>query len=268
MRIAFVGKGGSGKSAIAGTFARALGRLGQVDPAGRGVLAIDSDPMPGLAWSLGIEVTDAGIPDEAVEEGPEGGPRYLLRTGLSPDDAVEQYAVRGPDGVRFIQFGNLRGHVSGLLKSQHAFNQMAKGVGDDRWHLVGDLPAGTRQAYSGWSSYAKTLVIVVEPTVKSMQSARRLARMADPTGRREGAHIPAVVAVANKVTEARDAEDIARRTGLRVVATVPYDPEFARAEREGASPIDAVPDCAAVCAVASLADDLAAADQTLQEGTR
>jgi CO dehydrogenase maturation factor len=247
VRIAFVGKGGSGKSAIAGTFVRALGRMGEE------VLAIDSDPMPGLAWSLGIPVTDDGLPDEVVQDGPEGGPRFTLREGLSPAQAVEQYAVRGPDGIRFIQFGNLRGHVGPLLRSQHAFNQIAKGVGDGRWHLVGDLPAGTRQAYAGWSSYADTLVVVVEPTVKSMQSGRRLARMADPEGRREGAHIPAVVAVANKVSESGDAAMIGERTGLAVVAAIPWDPMFAAADRAGQPPIDAIPDSPAVRAVASFA---------------
>ena len=71
MRVAFVGKGGAGKSALAGTFARVLARRGEP------VLAIASDPMPGLAFSVGLDVTDAPIPDDAVEDPPGGeqGPR-------------------------------------------------------------------------------------------------------------------------------------------------------------------------------------------------
>src|SRR5215213_857141 len=107
LRVAFVGKGGVGKSAVAGTFARTLARTGAP------VLAIDSDPMPGLAFSLGIEVTDVGIPNDAVREREEGeeGPRFRLRDGLTAADAVEQYSVAGPDGVRFLQFAKLRGHL-------------------------------------------------------------------------------------------------------------------------------------------------------------
>ena len=56
VRVAFVGKGGAGKSAIAGTFARALARRGEP------VLAVDSDPMPGLAYYLALQVTYAAIP--------------------------------------------------------------------------------------------------------------------------------------------------------------------------------------------------------------
>ncbi|MDQ6823553.1 MAG: cobyrinic acid a,c-diamide synthase, partial [Candidatus Eremiobacteraeota bacterium] len=49
MRIAFIGKGGNGKSTIAGTVARLLGR------AGDNVLALDVDTLPGLSVSLGLQ---------------------------------------------------------------------------------------------------------------------------------------------------------------------------------------------------------------------
>ncbi|MDQ6797584.1 MAG: AAA family ATPase, partial [Actinomycetota bacterium] len=94
MKLAFVGKGGAGKSAIAGTVARALARRGTP------VLAVDSDPLPGLAFSLGLESDEAPIPDDAVVERKEGedGPRFRLRPGLDAADAVEQFAVMAPDG--------------------------------------------------------------------------------------------------------------------------------------------------------------------------
>ena len=48
MKVAFAGKGGAGKTMIAGTIARLLARRG------RRVLAIDDDPSPNLALTLGI----------------------------------------------------------------------------------------------------------------------------------------------------------------------------------------------------------------------
>ena len=48
MKIAIAGKGGSGKTTIAGTFARALARRSL------NVLAIDGDTNPNLAISIGI----------------------------------------------------------------------------------------------------------------------------------------------------------------------------------------------------------------------
>ncbi len=246
LRVAFVGKGGAGKSALAGTFARALAREGH------DVLAIDSDPMPGLAFSLGLEVSDAPLPDDAVEERPpeEQGPRYRLRAGLSAAEAIEQYAAVGPDGVRFLQFGKLRTDVRTLVRSQFAFRQITRELPPDRWSVVGDLPGGTRQAFMGWGGYAHTFLVVVEPTAKSLLSARRLARLALTE---EGIRI---VAVANRVRDPGDADLVQRRTGLEVVAAVPLDEALADAERQGRAPIDAAPDCPAVREVESLVNTL------------
>ncbi len=248
MRVAFVGKGGAGKSAIAGTFARALAR------SGRPVLAVDSDPMPGLAFSLGLRTSDAAIPDDAVEDRVEGeeGPRYRLRAGMSAAEAVELYSQEGPDGVRFLQFGKLRGHQSGLMRSQFAFRQIVKDLPEDRWDVIGDLPGGPRQAAFGWAPYARTFLLVVEPMTKSLLTGRRIARVAshlDPA--------PTVVAVANRVREPGDVERVARATGLDVVAAVPWDEDLAEAERRMLAPIDHAPDSPAVRAIESLVHELA-----------
>ena len=72
MRIAVVGKGGSGKTTIAGALARVLARRNHR------ILAIDGDPNPNLALSLGIpaDSTDSiqSIPSSVVESvtSPEG----------------------------------------------------------------------------------------------------------------------------------------------------------------------------------------------------
>lgn len=247
MRIAFVGKGGSGKSVVVGTFARLLARRGEP------VLVLDSDVMPGLAFSLGAESTDAPIPAEAVEEtGGDGGPRYRLRADLSPADAVERYAHHAPDGVRLLQLGKLRDSMSGeFVASQHAFRQISDGLADTRWHVVGDLPGGTRQPFFGWGSYADTVLVVVEPTAKSMLSARRLRRLS------ESRWAPRVLGVANKTRRPEDRGEIAARTGLEVVAAVPRDDAVAEADRRGVALIDHDADSPAVAAVRSLLDHLA-----------
>ncbi len=248
MRVAFVGKGGAGKSAIAGTFCRALARQG------RPVLALDSDPMPGLAYSIGLGSSDDAIPDDALEERAQGeeGPRFRLRAGLSAHQAVDLYARQAPDGVRFLQFGKLRGHSSNMMRAQMAFRQIVADLPDDHWDIVGDLPGGPRQAAFGWAPYARTYLVVVEPTSKSLLSARRIARVAR---RIEGTH--RVVAVANRVREAGDEERVRQATGLDVIGAVPWDEELAEAERRSLAPIDHAPGSRAVGAIQSLVDRLA-----------
>ncbi len=259
MRVAFVGKGGAGKSAIAGTFARLLARRGEP------VLAIDSDPMPGLAFSLGVESTDAGIPDDAVVERAAGeqGPRFRLRPGLSAAEAVERYAGVGPDGVRFLQFGKMRSRPADLMRSQMAFFQIREQLPGTHWNVVGDLPGGTRQPFFGWGDFAQTIIVVVEPTAKSMLSGRRLARLSAGGGDEQR-----IVAVASKVTAADDAERVQRGAGLEVIAAVPWDEQLAEAERRGRPPVDEAPDSPAVIAVAGLLERMIAAHRSLAPSGR
>lgn len=258
MRVALVGKGGAGKSAIAGILARVLARQGQP------VLAVDSDPMPGLSLSLGLGMVDAAIPDEAVEERSQDdpGPRYRLRRGLSAVEAVERYAVDAPDGVRFLQFGKLSGHVAPFVRSQFAFRQILDELPLESLTIVGDLPGGTRQPFSGWARYADTVLVVVEPTAKGLLSGRRLARLAlgDARPRR-------LAAVANKVRDPADTALVRSRTGLEVLAAVPWDEAVGDAERRGVSVLDESPDSAAVAVVTSLAEQLTEDQMSAASGT-
>lgn len=106
MIIAIAGKGGSGKTTIAGTLARLLAR----DGAGR-VLAIDADSNPNLALTLGLS------PEQARELEPmnrevlkkvtdENG---VTRSVLAepPEQILEQYGVLAADGVRLILMGRV-----------------------------------------------------------------------------------------------------------------------------------------------------------------
>ena len=103
MRIAIAGKGGSGKTTIAGTVARLLAQ------AGRQVVAIDADTNPNLATTLGLP------PDRAKDI--TALPRSLLKRETQPDgsmrstflrdpmEVLEQYGTRTPDGVRLVVMG-------------------------------------------------------------------------------------------------------------------------------------------------------------------
>lgn len=244
MRVAFIGKGGAGKSTIVGTFSRLLARQGER------VLVLDSDVMPGLAHALGIDPTDSPIPDDAVEEHGDDGPRFRLREGLSAEDAVAAYARVCPDGVRLLQLGKLKGSASEIQRSQFAYRQITQELPEESWNLVGDLPGGTRQPFFGWGTFATTMLVVVEPTAKSYLTARRLLRLA------EMPHGPSIVAVANKVSEPGDRHRVAEATGLEVVAEVPWDPAVGRADRDGRALLEVAPEGPAVGAIAGLVDVL------------
>ncbi len=264
-RLAFVGKGGAGKSSLAGTFCRLLGRR-----TGR-VLLLDSDPMPGLALSLGVTPTEQGIPDEALQDGPDGGPRYVLRPGWRPEVLVERCATRAPDGVHLLQAGKsaggglsqpaLHGYqqlldalVPGSAPSHDEGLQVQLGERDSAladWAVVADLPGGTRQPFMGWGRFATRFLVVVEPSAKSVLAARRLRHLA--TGWSHGRDVD-VVAVANKVRDPGDDDWIVEHTGLPLLASVPLDEQVATAERIGRAPLDHAPDSPAMQAIHELVD--------------
>ena len=246
IRVAFVGKGGAGKSTVSGTFARLLARRGEP------VLALDSDPMPGMAYSLGVTVDDVPIPDDVVVPGPEGGPRWVLRPGLDAAGMVERYAAQCPDGVRYLQFGNLWGPIVRLQQAQHAWSQTVAELDGDRWHLVGDLPGGTRQAMFGWARYADVVCVVVEPTVKSLHTARRLLTL--PQAKWGPSNL---VLVVNKARDDSDAARVSERLGMQPAAVVPHDTDTAGADRRGAAPLNVAPDGTFARAVDGLVDRVA-----------
>ena len=107
MRIAIAGKGGTGKTTIAGTLARALARTG------REVLAIDADTNPNLASVLGIPPDSAAaiasLPRNLMKKqtAPDGTSRTVF--DADPEQLIAEFAIRGPDKVQLMVMGRV-GH--------------------------------------------------------------------------------------------------------------------------------------------------------------
>ena len=107
MRIAIAGKGGTGKTTIAGTLARALARTG------REVLAIDADTNPNLASVLGISPERAAamatLPRNLMQrQTNEDGTTQVVFTA-DPETLIKDFAIRGPDDVQLMVMGKV-GH--------------------------------------------------------------------------------------------------------------------------------------------------------------
>lgn len=243
--IGVAGKGGSGKSVLSGTLARVLGQRGYP------VLAIDSDPMPGLAHSLGVEEPDEPRLMHAAEK-PEKGP-WRLKAGIGPMTVVRRYTTPAPDGVRMLQLG--KAGTDGLAPVNGAVNaflgtvrRMHEAPALYEWAIVGDLPAGPRQLAAGFSPYARIYVIVVEPTSQSAMTGRRVARIArGPLG-------ADVIFVASKIGDAEERRRVERLLGEPVEFEIPADQAVRDAERRRVAVIDAAPESAVVRAVRGLAD--------------
>lgn len=247
--LAVAGKGGAGKSVIAGTLARVLARRGHQ------VLAVDSDPMPGLARSLGVEEPPAPPLKEAAVQGEDN--RWRLKVGVGPMRAVQRFTTQAPDGVRLLQLGKagkdglipVTGAVNAFLHVVHRIDEPRT---LRRWTIVGDLPAGPRHTAAGFAPYARLYVVVLEGRSQSALTARRVARIARE---HRGAE---VLFVGNKLAGAADRRRAERLLGEPLAHAVPADPAVVEAERAGAALLEAAPDSLAVDAIGRLADALEA----------
>ncbi len=244
MRIAVAGKGGAGKSVIAGTLARVLARRGER------VLALDSDLMPGLGVSLGVgPLTDAMLTDAAEKDEND---RWRLKRGIGPVRAVQRFALDAPDGVRLLQCGKLGSEgLPPIMGSVNAYYKVVHRIAREHalpdWTIVGDLPAGPRHVAFEWAPYAATFLLVVEPTWKSVLVARRVARIA------RNALGADVVAVGNKLSSEAGLEKLAGMLKEPLFHWVPADEAVGDADRAGAALIDYAPDSAALGAIEALA---------------
>ena len=238
LRVAFIGKGGAGKTVLASTLARVLSRRG------RRVLAADLDTNPGMAITLGFAPTEAGLPLEALEEREGANYGWQLASGLSPGDVVDRFSQDGPDGVRFLGIGKIATlDKLAAKRSVAALIQTLLGFGIPGWDVVGDLEAGPTTPFERYHAFADDVLVVVGPSWQSALTARRL--------------LPIVAGCRTKVVANRFTGE-PDHAGLRPWARVPFDACVAGAERDGASPFEACPDSPAVRAIEQLADRLVA----------
>jgi CO dehydrogenase maturation factor len=102
VRIAVAGKGGAGKTTIAGTLARALA------DAGHEVLALDADPNPNLALTLGMDLAayddGRGLSHDVLEHREVDGKRVAV-LAHPLDDLLGTYAQQAPAGIRLLRLG-------------------------------------------------------------------------------------------------------------------------------------------------------------------
>lgn len=245
VRVGVIGKGGAGKSTVAGTLARLLARRGHQ------VLILDLDTMPGVAATLGAPAAERRafwpltVPDEASPMG------HRLTDRVDLDAFVREHASVGRDGVRLLPLGKVTSlprderFVASLVGCWRVLPKLADAL--PGWTVIGDHPAGTRWSRAGWASYAQAYLTVVQPSVTSLLTADRLGRLGDEHG--------PVVAVANGLRDPADRRLVERHLpGIPLVAGIPYDEAVQEADRAGRPLLDHAPSCSAVRELDRLAE--------------
>lgn len=114
--------------------------------------------------------------------------------------------------------------------------------------VIGDLEAGVGTLLRLGEGHVDIVLVVAEPSAKSIEAARRAAAIA--TGR------ATVIVIANRVRDEADVEAVRAVLGEHEIVVVPEDPSIASADRRGLAPIDVAADSPGVRAIISLAHRL------------
>ncbi|MDQ3211988.1 MAG: AAA family ATPase [Acidobacteriota bacterium] len=103
--IAVAGKGGSGKTTIAGTLARLIARQG------REVWAIDADSTPNLGITLGLSRDAAAaippMPRSILDTTHDADGKRVLTLNTPPETVMERFGAATPDAVRLLVMGRV-----------------------------------------------------------------------------------------------------------------------------------------------------------------
>jgi len=241
LKLAISGKGGAGKSTLAAALALLMARRG------RKVLAVDADPDANLATALGITASEqekiipisrqaALIEERTGAEVRQYGQIFKLNPEVS--DIAESFAYRY-HGVALLVLGAVDRGGGGCACPENVLMRALVTdlvlYKDDA--LVMDMEAGVEHLGRGTASGVDRMIIVIEPGQRAVDSTRRILRLAHDIGLED------VRLVANKVTGPEDERFIRNAFPKnKFLGFIPYREEFRRADREGRSVLDSLPD--------------------------
>ena len=265
MKLAVAGKGGAGKTTIAATLARLLGRDGL------NVLAIDADPAMNLAATLGISpaVAKTIVPisdnPDLIEErtGARPGETSGAVFSLTPrvEDLASKFGVPAPDNTRLLVMGTVKSAGSGCMCPANALlrallRHLLLRKGDA---LVMDMEAGLEHLGRGVIRGVDAVLVVLEPRPSSVDVFRNITELAGQLG------IGAVMPIGNKIMDIAEEEFLTREveaSGQKLFAAIPHDANIVKAEMSRTALLEFAPDAPSVKVIDDLKRTLVASFAT------
>jgi CO dehydrogenase maturation factor len=237
MKIAISGKGGVGKTTLAGVMARILANRG------RKVLAIDADPDSNLASAIGLpkealaKLSPIASMTSMIEErtgAKKGSYGTMFKLNPKVDDLPDDMGV-SYQGVKLLLLGCIPQGGGGCFCPENVLlkNLVRHLLVQREEALIIDMEAGLEHLGRGSTGYVDALVIVVEPGQRAMNTARQIKKLG------EDLKIKNTMIVGNKVNSDEDKRLIEEQlSDFPVLGHMSFNPKVLQADREGKSPYD------------------------------
>jgi CO dehydrogenase maturation factor len=186
LKIAVTGKGGTGKTTLAGILAWCL------RDDGYRVLAVDADPDANLASAIGIppELTASLLPiserRELVREltGAEPGEfGQMFKMNPNVSDIPDEYSV-DYEGMKLLVMGAVRKGGGGCACPENVLLQslLAEIVLNRDEAVIVDMEAGIEHLGRATCKAVDKMLITVEPGARSISTAKRIIELAGEIG--------------------------------------------------------------------------------------
>jgi CO dehydrogenase maturation factor len=236
MKVAVSGKGGVGKTLIAGGLARGFVERGLK------TIAIDADSSPNLGLTLGLsaEETRKIVPisenKTLVESKTSTGYSGVYNLNFTVDDIVKEYSVPTPLGVNLIVMGTVHSMEAGCMCAPNAvIRALLRHLVVERDEaVVLDLEAGVEHIGRGTARQVDALLIVAYSNLKSLEIAKHIHDMAAAAGMKR------LYLVGNRVmNEAQKMaiQNFAEKNGMSLLTFVPFDQKVIEADMLGETPL-------------------------------
>ncbi len=230
MKLAVSGKGGVGKTTLTSLLAFTFAAQDYQ------VLAIDADPSPCLGDALGFprELIQGLTPIAEMEA------LIAERTGAKPgtyggifkmnprvDDIPDRFSATFR-GIKLLELGAVKMGGAGCICAESVLlKQLVSMILLQRNEVVlMDLYAGVEHLGRATSDMVDALLIVAEPTARSLGTAAQIRQLATDI------KIPKLYLVGNKAQNQADRDFIAANTpGLPVIGYLSADPAVREADR-------------------------------------